>query len=183
MVIFQERDDRVDVVQSENGLGKTIVSSRNLKKGEIFFYWGKRVRKREIDKRSENYLLTCRKKIIDPTCCTESVLQFANCPGKEELPCLYITNAIVEGEREKTGEKMIGAKVLLTTDVEKGQQLTYWYGKGWFEERGIERRNVGSDLFPCRRRKGSGGRAANGPLPSPVPAPVSLPVERKEELL
>lgn len=153
MIIFQEREERVDVVQSENGIGKTLVSKRRMEKGEVFFFWGKRVKKGEIDEKSRDYVLTCRRKIIDPTRCAESVLQFANCPGKDELPCLYITNTIVEGRREKTGEKMIGAKAVLTTEVEKGQQLTYWYGKGWFEERGIERRNVGSDLFPCRRRK------------------------------
>lgn len=135
-MFFGEVDPRVRVETHPNpSLGTTLVAAQSLKRGDTFSYWGRRVSsKRDMTHLREDYLLTCRRKIIDPTPFRDSsLLQYANCPGKGEMSNIFVTNSI-----QKKGD-LFGCILRMTKDVEEGGQLCYYYGRGWFEDRGLER--------------------------------------------
>ena len=84
---------------------------------------------------------------IDPVPHAHSLLQFANCPGPRELPNLV---ADVGAVRSNAG--VAGTPLRALCPIPRGQQITWRYGAGWFESRGIARVRVGFEGAPTRTR-------------------------------
>lgn len=129
-------------------LGYTCIANEDIKKNDLFYYWGE-----NIDKLNDvpiggkyDYFLSGKNFTIDPTPFKESKLQFCNHPGPDEIENLVPTS--------KTFRKynLISQEFRATLNIPKGYQVLCNYGdNGWFEDRNIIRRNVGTKKLPVPR--------------------------------
>lgn len=139
-------DKRIDVVPHPV-LGKTCITTRDVKRHERFYFWGKDMGLCE-DTDSDRYLTVCDESTtIDPEPFQASKLQFVNAPGPDETFNLTPSNKIFY----KHG--LVSQSFRATCNIPKGMQLSWDYGSDdWFTERSIRRINIGTQTFPARRK-------------------------------
>lgn len=147
-------------------LGYTCIANEDIKKNDLFYYWGENIDKGRlqrsrrqaerwlvVDKLNDvpisakyDYFLSGKNFTIDPTPFKESKLQFCNHPGPDEIENLVPTS--------KTYHKynLISQEFRATLNIPKGYQVIWNYGEeGWFEDRNIIIRNVGTKKLPVPR--------------------------------
>ena len=138
---------------SNKNVGKILVARFDLPKGYKFIYWGKRIpmsASSALEDRQIHFLLHGYKEygVVDPEEFKGSVLQFAACPGPQEIANMYTTSDHFGGKNDK----IVGRVYQLAHAVKKDEQIAHHYGNEWFESRSIVRANVGTEKYPIARR-------------------------------
>lgn len=136
-----EKDERIKVVPHAH-FNKTLVAAQSLCKGEILLYWG-----RVCDTVNDYTLRIAKDVMIDPSPFADSLLQFANAPGKDEVANIVSFKAVYG----KHG--MAGYTFHCVRNIPQNHQILLNYGKGWFESRGIERKSTDLPNYPATKRR------------------------------
>lgn len=137
--------------------GKTLIAARNLRKGYIMAWWGRRVGRKWMPLKSWDWSLETRMGVIDAVPFRKgSLLQFSQCPGPSEKPTV---------DDAKQWDALLKQKprtcLLFQTacDVPKSHQLTMMYNEDektteeFFQERKIVRSDVGCAQYPALKKK------------------------------
>ena len=138
--------------------GDVLVARMAIPKGYRLVYWGRRDRCPRCDKEDRCVSFYPMSKhtgersayngVINPGG-TDDVMQFASCPGPNEL-CNMRSTDTYYGQRN--GE-LCGLEFVTTRPIAPNEQLTHWYGPGWFKVREIKRTDVGTKRYPAPRRE------------------------------
>ena len=145
-----DNDHRVRVVKHPT-MGRTLVASETLRKGDTLWYWGAwRTDEHPDDAARNDYEVGTPNPcgVIDPTPFCDSVMQYANAPGPGELPNITATSEVhVCAHTERAG-----VRLRCICDIPVGHQVVWRYGTDWFESRGLRRLPVHLPQFPVRKR-------------------------------
>ncbi|CAE7552779.1 cpr-6 [Symbiodinium sp. CCMP2592] len=154
-------------------VGKILVAARPLPKGYRLAWWGRCCRKAEAKDLSRCFELSHRPGwVIDPTDHPGSLLQYCAAPGPSEASTLACTTKI-----HTAGGAGFGCWFFQTRHcVAKGEQLLMPYNKRFFEERGLQRVNVGTSEYPARPRRGHEAKAGSTHVDDQGPPDESSPV-------
>ncbi|KAL7544162.1 hypothetical protein ACHAWF_010111 [Thalassiosira exigua] len=161
--------------------GKALVARHDLPPKYRMAYWGIRGRCRTCDVEDRAisfYPPDCRTGTnVDPKAAKEGrralktdnyngvlnpgrtgdVIQFAGCPGPNERQNMRSTFQYYGLRNGILG----GLEFVTVMPVPKGTQLLHWYGSGWWDARGIKRRDVGTEKFPAPLRAAAKGKKAS----------------------
>ncbi|CAE7947567.1 cpr-6, partial [Symbiodinium sp. KB8] len=166
-----DQGDPSCAVRQIPGVGKILVAARPLPKGYRLAWWGRCCRKAEAKDLSRCFELSPGW-VIDPTDHPGSLLQYCAAPGPSEASTLACTTKIHTG-----GGAGFGCWLFQTRHcVAKGEQLLMPYNKRFFEERGLQRVNVGTADYPARLRRGHEPKVGKALLDDRGPPDTSSPV-------
>jgi len=155
----------VKVLHPDPSIGHILVARVSLPVGYYAVFWGHCVPSRTSTRRekSHDYLMEFDDdRNIDPTAFPGSVLQFAACPGPDELDNL-VYGAISSDHSSCTGlsdfvdPPHVGIVMVTRRPVSPGEQLLLAYETNesktaqWFQQAGLQWRNVGCEKYPALR--------------------------------
>ena len=134
-------------------VGKTLVAERDLPKGYVVGWWGKRTDK--MPPKKIDWALETSKGVIDATDFPGSLLQFCPCPGPDELPVIQFA---FQSERFLDKSPRCCVLFQLKEMVPKNTQITMMYcanraeSKEFFADRNIEWENVATKKYPAKKK-------------------------------
>jgi len=135
-----------------------LITKRDLKKGYLVAWWGRRIGKKRLPAKNWEWALESRRGVIDAVPFRRgSQLQFCQCPGPSEKPSIDYAKPGVRDALLANRPKMC---LLFATlcDIPKGHQITMMYNKDekttqeFFEERGLVRANVSAPKCPALKK-------------------------------
>ncbi len=86
--------------------------------------------------------------VLNPSGTTD-LIQYAACPGPAERQNIRSTFQYWGLRNGDIG----GLEFISIEPIQAGAILCYWYGSGWWKERGIKRVNVGTSKYPAPLRQ------------------------------
>lgn len=135
--------------------GKTLVAARDLPARYHMGLYGARKSKAEMSEENMNWAFeTAECGFIDPHG-YEAQVKYCQCPGPTEI----VTVGFSQLKELITKKAKLGSMLFMTKrDIPKNHQLVMMYAEdekstnSFFKERGIVRKDVGTDKYPCFRK-------------------------------
>jgi len=137
--------------------GYILIAARDLPKGYYAGWWGKLIANKNLPEANAEWALSTKSGMIDALPYNGSQLKYSACPGPHEVPTVNFApnHSSLLGKTKGAQTTML---FWTLRPVPKGTQLTMMYNEDekstevFFKERGIERKDVGTNRYPAIRK-------------------------------